>query len=63
MKSKLEMYKDSKSEWRWRLKASNGRIVATSGEGFKRRGACNTSWMAVWSTFERESFDIVEVGG
>ena len=61
MKSKLEMYKDSKGEWRWRLKASNGRIVATSGEGFKRKDSCRTSWIAVWGTFLRESFDYVEV--
>ena len=26
-------YKDNKGEWRWRLKASNGRIIADSGEG------------------------------
>ncbi len=34
--SKFEYYKDAKGEWRWRLKASNGRIVA-SGEGYKTR--------------------------
>lgn len=35
--SKYEVYQDAQSEWRWRLKASNGKIVA-SGEGYKRRG-------------------------
>jgi uncharacterized protein len=29
-------YKDSKGEWRWRLKASNGRILVDSGEGYKQ---------------------------
>lgn len=30
----FEIYKDSKSEYRWRLKADNGKIVADSAEGY-----------------------------
>jgi uncharacterized protein len=37
---KFEIYKDKRKEWRWRLKARNGRKVANSGEGYKRPGAC-----------------------
>jgi len=33
-------YKDTKGEWRWRLKASNGRIIADSGEGYKNEQDC-----------------------
>jgi uncharacterized protein YegP (UPF0339 family) len=33
-------YKDAKGEWRWRLKASNGRIIADSGEGYKNESEC-----------------------
>jgi uncharacterized protein len=33
-------YKDTKGEWRWRLKAPNGRIVADSGEGYKNEQEC-----------------------
>jgi len=33
-------YKDSKGEWRWRLKASNGRIIADSGEGYSTEREC-----------------------
>ena len=33
---KLEIYKDKKGEWRWRV-ISKGRIVAESGEGYKRK--------------------------
>lgn len=33
-------YKDTKQEWRWRLKASNGRILADSGEGYSSQQAC-----------------------
>lgn len=33
-------YKDSKGEWRWRLKAANDRILADSGEGYKSKQDC-----------------------
>jgi uncharacterized protein YegP (UPF0339 family) len=32
--------KDAKGEWRWRLKASNGKIIADSGEGYKNEADC-----------------------
>jgi uncharacterized protein YegP (UPF0339 family) len=36
------MYKDAKGEYRWRLIAANGRVVATSGEGYvAKEGARN----------------------
>lgn len=34
----FELYRDSKQEWRWRLRAINGRIIAESGEAFNDRG-------------------------
>ena len=34
------IYKDRASEWRWRLKASNGKIIADSGEGYRNRQDC-----------------------
>jgi hypothetical protein len=33
-------YKDSKGEWRWRLKAANGRIIADSREGYSSESEC-----------------------
>jgi len=30
----FELYKDARGQWRWRLKASNGKVVADSGEGY-----------------------------
>jgi len=32
---KVEVFKDEASEWRWRRRSENGRVVATSGEGYK----------------------------
>jgi len=34
------IYKDKNLQWRWRLVASNGRIVADSAEGYQNRGDC-----------------------
>jgi uncharacterized protein YegP (UPF0339 family) len=35
---KFEIYR-SKGEWRWRLKARNGKTIA-SGEGYKNKADC-----------------------
>lgn len=32
----LHFYKDEKGEWRWKIVASNGRIIGASTEGYKR---------------------------
>lgn len=37
---KIVVYRDGVGEWRWRIVARNGRVVADSGEGYKRRTAC-----------------------
>lgn len=37
---KFEIYRDSRSEFRWRLKAGNGRQIAKSDEGYKTKAAC-----------------------
>lgn len=34
---KFQIFKDVAGEWRWRLVAANGRIIASSGEGYKNR--------------------------
>lgn len=36
---KFVVYRDAKGEYRWRLVASNGQVVA-SGEGYKNKADC-----------------------
>lgn len=36
----FEVYKSSNKEWRWRFKAGNHKIVATSGESFSSYKKC-----------------------
>ena len=37
MAAKFELYKDPKGEFRWRLLASNGQVIANGGEGYKTK--------------------------
>jgi uncharacterized protein YegP (UPF0339 family) len=46
-KARFEVFKDRAGEWRWRLRAANGRIIADSGEGYKQRARCLSGLAAV----------------
>lgn len=37
---KFVLYRDVSKEYRWRLVAANGNIVADSGEGYKNKADC-----------------------
>lgn len=36
----IELYRDRQQQHRWRLRASNGRVLANCGEGYRRRIDC-----------------------
>ena len=36
----FEVFKDAKGEFRWRLKATNSKTIADSGEGYKTKADC-----------------------
>lgn len=46
----FDLYLDVNRQWRWRLVASNGRIIATSGEGYFNKEDCLTAINLVKST-------------
>jgi uncharacterized protein YegP (UPF0339 family) len=37
---RFEVYTDTRGEFRWRLKASNGQVIATSGDGYASKTSC-----------------------
>ncbi|TCC58169.1 DUF1508 domain-containing protein [Kribbella pittospori] len=39
MAGKFELYKDKSSEFRFRLKAGNGEVIATSSESYSSKAA------------------------
>ena len=38
--ARFELYKDNAGEYRWRFVSTNGRIIATSSEGYKAKSDC-----------------------
>ena len=40
---KFEVYADRSGEFRWRLRARNGELMAVSEEGFTRKNSCLNS--------------------
>lgn len=53
----FEVYDDKAGESRWRLKASNGKIVAESGEGYDSEANCYRALyeLRVWVTVAFEN--------
>lgn len=52
------VYKDAKSEWRWRLVATNTKTIADSGEGYANLVDCEHGISLV----KRESPAAVTIG-
>jgi len=57
---KFYIFQDAKKEWRWHLKARNGRIVAVSGEGYKRKVTMYKSMDAILVAFITDNYTTVE---
>lgn len=36
----FEVYRDGAAEYRWRLRDTNGKMIADSGEGYTTKAAC-----------------------
>jgi len=37
---KFQIYRDSKGGYRWKLKATNGKVIATGGESYTAKASC-----------------------
>lgn len=59
---KFEVYRTAplirRPEWRWRLKSPNGRIIATSGEGYRNLIDCRNSLSLVLDTSRHTPLEI-----
>lgn len=47
-----EVYPDASRQWRWRLRAGNHAIIATSGEGYHNKSDCLHAIVLVKSSAE-----------
>lgn len=59
---KFEVYKDKAGEFRWRLKAGNGEILATGGQGYKQKADAKHGVESVQkaSTNPKANFELYE---
>jgi uncharacterized protein YegP (UPF0339 family) len=46
-KPQLEVFQDKSGQYRWRLRAINGEIIATSGESYERKQEVSKAIMRV----------------
>ena len=56
----FETYEDAADEWRWRLKAANGQIVADGGEGYSRKSGVDDAIERV-RAYASEA-DVLDIG-
>ena len=55
---RFELYRDAKGEWRWRLRARNGEVIADCGEGYVRREDCEHGIALVRQSTEARIVDM-----
>jgi hypothetical protein len=54
--AKFEIYKDKKSQFRWRLLANNNQVIA-SGEGYTSKAACKNGIESVRKNAPKADID------
>jgi uncharacterized protein len=57
---KFEIYQDNAKEYRWRLKSSNGTILATSGQGYKAKADCKNGVERIKKDAEKLKFEVYQ---
>ncbi|WP_332897407.1 MULTISPECIES: HVO_2922 family protein [unclassified Haladaptatus] len=56
----FELFKDAAGEWRWRLVASNGNIIADSGEGYQTKQGAERGIESVKKNAPRADIDVLD---
>jgi uncharacterized protein YegP (UPF0339 family) len=59
-KMKFEIYRDAAKEFRWRLKAGNGQIMATAGQGYKAKADCTKSVERLKGDLSKHKFEVYQ---
>ena len=59
-KLKFEIYEDAAKEHRWRLKAANGKILATAGQGYKAKADATKSVERLIKDLDKYKFEVYE---
>lgn len=59
-KPTFEVFQDNADEWRWRLVASNGNIIADSGEGYRSKQGVKRGIESVKKSASRAEVQILD---
>jgi uncharacterized protein YegP (UPF0339 family) len=59
-KLKFELYEDKAKEHRWRLKAANGAILATAGQGYKAKADAKSAVENIIKDVKKYKFEVYE---
>jgi len=62
-KLKFEIYEDKAKEHRWRLKAANGKILATAGQGYAAKAGAKTAVENLIKDIGKYNFEVYEDKG
>lgn len=57
---KFRIFPDAIGEWRWRIEASNGDIVADNGEGYKKRAQAVRMVERLLKFFKENDVEIIK---
>jgi uncharacterized protein YegP (UPF0339 family) len=60
---KFEIYEDRAKEHRWRLKAANGKILATAGQGYTAKSTAKTAVDHLVKDIGKYTFEVYEDRG
>ena len=58
--ARFGVFQDSADEWRWRLVASNGNIIADSGEGYRSKQGVRRGIESVKRNAQRAEVEFVD---
>jgi len=58
----FEVFEDSAGEWRWRLVATNGNIIADSGEGYGSKQGVRRGIQSVKRSASEAEIEFVDDG-
>jgi len=61
MKLKVEFYKDKRKEFRFRIVAKNGKILAESSESYKRIAGCKKAFTVIANALAVLEYDMKDL--
>ena len=56
----FELYRDRAEEWRWRLVAENGNVIADSAEGYSSKQGAKRGIESVRRTVETADIEVLD---